>query len=68
MSASTVVGANMERNKSITMPLVLNEDLEATMDIRIAKISLAIRLKTLYLEEFPFHHSKISKFSSCAIR
>ena len=41
-SVSTVVGANVERNGLITLPLVLNADSEATLDIRIAKISLAI--------------------------
>ena len=45
-------------------PPVLKVDLDATVEIGIANTSWAIWEKTQYLEEFIFHHIKMSKSST----
>ena len=47
-------------NESKIRPLVLKTDSDATVDIGIARISLAMKDKMLYLLALSFHQSNIS--------
>jgi hypothetical protein len=46
------------------LPLVLNADFEATVDIGTARMSRVSRAKTGYLGAFSFHQDKMSNSSS----
>ena len=59
--ASKVFGWSLLLWGLINLPLVLNADSDATVDIGMAKISLAIVCKIGYLLEFAFHQANISK-------
>ena len=62
--ASTVLGDSELWNESRARPLVLKADLDATVETGIAYTSQAIWERTRYLEEFIFHHIKMSKSST----
>ena len=62
--ASNVLGDSELRNESKTRPSVLKADSNAIAEIGIANTSRAIWKRTRYLEEFIFHHIKMSKSST----
>ena len=62
--ASTVLGDSELWNESKTRPPVLKVDSDAIVETGIANTSRAIWERTWYLEEFIFHHIKMSKSST----
>ena len=64
INASIVVDDRELRYDSSTLPEVLKVDLEATVEIGIANISLAILARTGYRLEFSLHHIKTSNSPS----
>ena len=52
------------QNGSTMWPLVLNADLDATVEIGTTSTSLATLDNTWYLLQLSLHHSNISKFTS----
>ena len=62
--ALIVLGDSELRNESKTRPPVLKADSNAIVETKIANTSRAIWERTQYLEEFVFHHIKMSKSST----
>jgi len=64
MRASTIIGFNEILKGSNTWPPKLNVDLEANLDIKIARISLATIESIEYLKLLACHQVKIWKEAS----